>query len=62
MANKKCSLRVLSLNGKVLTGTAAQLSYISQRGGWDKYHWDIVSNVYDKIIKEQNRSLFRIAK
>ena len=62
MAYKQCSLRVIRPDGKILTGTAAQISYISQKGGWDKYHWDIVSNIYDKIIAEQNRSQLRIAK
>ncbi len=34
---RKCSLQVLSDKNKMLYGTAAQLHYISEQGGWDEF-------------------------
>jgi hypothetical protein len=56
---RKCSLQIMK-DGRVLKGTAAQLHYISAKGGWDKYHHDLIENVYSKIMKEQNRPFLRI--
>lgn len=44
MGKKKCSLKVLSNEGKMLSGTAAQLHYISEKGGWDAFMEKTVSD------------------
>ena len=48
---KKCSLVVIKGN-KILKGTAAQISYISAHGGWDKYHEDLVNKITEDVSKE----------
>lgn len=66
MSKKKCSLRVINSGKKPLFGTAAQLAYISQRGGWDNYHKELVTEiaeeVYDKIMAEMNKPKLRSVK
>lgn len=34
---RKCSLKVLSDDNKLLHGTAAQLHYVKEQGGWDAF-------------------------
>ena len=63
---KKTSIKVTSSTGKLLHGTAAQTRYISLHGGWDAYHEELTSNitkkVFKELMKEQQKSLFKIAK
>lgn len=40
---RKCSLKVLSDDKKLLHGTAAQLHYIKEEGGWDNFIEKITS-------------------
>lgn len=40
----KCSLKVLSADNKMLHGTAAQLHYISEQGGWDTFMQKTISD------------------
>ncbi|WP_138342657.1 hypothetical protein [Intestinibacter bartlettii] len=59
---------------KILKGTAAQISYISDNGGWDKYHEDLVNKITEEVSKEvatkilkeliyeQNKHKFKIIK
>ena len=51
MGNKKCSLKVLSNNGKTLSGTAAQLKYVSDNGGWDAYIEKVASDAAKIAVK-----------
>ena len=72
--SKKCSLVAISSNGNVVKGTAAQLVYVSNKGGWDKYHKNLVTEItnkvakelvpkiYDEIMKNMNKPDLKIAK
>ena len=63
--SKKCSLRVMGDKGP-LYGTAAQLAYISKKGGWDEYHKELIAEiteeVYYKIMDKQNKPNLKIIK
>lgn len=40
---RKCSLKVLSDDNQLLHGTAAQLHYIKEQGGWDAFIENLAS-------------------
>lgn len=65
MSNKS-SIKVLSDSGKMLHGTAAQLKYVSDQGGWDKYHEKlaakITNTVIKEMVKEQRKATYKVAK
>lgn len=42
--HKKCSLKIYD-GKKMLYGAAAQSHYIKKKGGWDKYHRDLVQDM-----------------
>lgn len=66
MGKKKCSLHVLSDNGKMLHGTAAQLHYISENGGWDAFIEKTVSDAAKLAVaytfKEMEKAKFKTIK
>ncbi len=52
MSNKrKCSLKVLSDDNKLLHGTAAQLHYIKEQGGWDEFMRKIISDATEIAVQ-----------
>lgn len=68
MGKKKqgtCSLQIYK-DGKLLKGTAAQLHYTKEHGGWDNYHYELVEKiteeVYGKFMAEQNRPVLKLVK
>lgn len=66
MSKKKCSLKVLSNDGKMLSGTAAQLHYISENGGWDAFMKKTVSDAaklaVEHAFKEMDKAKFKTVK
>lgn len=60
------NLRVVGKNGNLLRGGAAWLRYISQRGGWDEYHkqliQEIVEDVYTKVLEKQSKPFLKMVK
>ncbi len=56
---KKCSLRIVGDNGKILRGTAAQLHYISDRGGWDSFIEEIADNSARVAVKHAFKELMK---
>lgn len=63
---RKCSLKVLSDdNNKLLHGTAAQLHYIKERGGWDAFIEEITSEAatiaVQHAFKEMEKAKFKTA-
>lgn len=66
MSNKKCSLHVLSNDGKMLSGTAAQLHYISENGGWDAFMEKTASDAAKLAVahtfKEMQKARFKSIK
>lgn len=60
------SLRVMGKNGKMLGGGAAQLHRIKELGGWDAYHTELIQRVtkkvYEEVMEEMNRPIFKIVK
>lgn len=61
--SKKCSLRVLSDDNKTLYGTAAQLHYISEQGGWDAFMKKVTSESAEIAVqhafKEMEKARFK---
>lgn len=59
------NLVVFGENGRRLGGGAAQLRYIKQKGGWDEYHEELISDVtkevYKQIMKKQSRGFLKKA-
>ena len=52
MSNKrKCSLKVLSDDNKLLHGTAAQLHYIKEQGGWDEFMKKTISDAAEIAVQ-----------
>lgn len=51
MAQKKLKV-YSSKTGKRLGGGAAQLHYVKQKGGWDKYHYDLTEMITKKVYHE----------
>lgn len=49
--NRKCSLKVLSDDNQLLHGTAAQLHYIKEQGGWDTFIQKITSDAATVAVK-----------
>ena len=47
----KCSLKVLSDDNKLLHGTAAQLHYIKEQGGWDEFMRKIISDATEIAVQ-----------
>jgi len=66
MGKKKCSLKVLSDSGKTLSGTAAQLHYISENGGWDAFMEKTASDdaklAVKHTFKEMEKAKFKTVK
>lgn len=66
MGKKKCSLKVLSDKGKLLSGTAAQLHYISEKGGWDAFMEKTASDAARLAVahafKEMDKAKFKTVK
>ena len=66
MSKKKCSLHVLSDDGKMLHGTAAQLHYISENGGWDAFMEKTASEAAKLAVshtfKEMEKAKFKTIK
>ncbi len=66
MSKKKCSLHVLSDSGKTLHGTAAQLHYISENGGWDAFIAKTVSDAaklaVEHAFREMDKARFKTVK
>ena len=61
--SKKCSLRVLSDDNKMLYGTAAQLHYISEQGGWDAFMKKVTTEAAEIAVrhtfKEMDKAQFK---
>lgn len=61
--SKKCSLKVLSDDNKMLSGTAAQLHYIHEQGGWDAFIKRITTEAAEiavqYTIKEMEKARFK---
>lgn len=55
---KPCSL-VLIRNNRRLTGTAAQLTHISECGGWDSFLKGVAEQVLDNFAKSYNDAAHR---
>lgn len=51
---KKCSLRIYD-GSKTLTGTAAQLRHISDRGGWDNFLTEFATEAVTDFAKEATK-------
>ena len=65
MGKKKCSLQVPSKDGKsTLYGTAAQLKYVSDNGGWDasKITSDAAKVAVEHVFKEMKKAKFTTVK
>ncbi len=67
MGKKKCSLQVPSKDGKsTLYGTAAQLKYVSDNGGWDAFISKITSDAakvaVEHVFKEMKKAKFTTVK
>ena len=64
MGRKTCSLKVLSDDGKMLHGTAVQLHYISEQGGWDKFVENLSAAsakvAVDYAFKELEKAKFKV--
>ena len=48
---RKCSLKVLSDDNKLLSGTAAQLHHIKEQGGWDNFIKNITAEAATVAVK-----------
>lgn len=61
--HEKCSLKVLSDDNKLLYGTAAQLHYIKEQGGWDSFIEKITSEAatiaVQHTFKEMEKAKFK---
>ncbi len=55
--NRKCSLKVLSDDNKLLHGTAAQLHYVKEQGGWDAFIEKITSDAATVAVKHAFKEL-----
>lgn len=55
--NRKCSLKVLSDDNQLLHGTAAQLHYIKEQGGWDAFIQKITSDAATVAVKHAFKEL-----
>ena len=67
MGKKKCSLQVPSKDGKsMLHGTAAQLKYVSDNGGWDAFISKVTSDAakvaVEHVSKEMKKAKFTTVK
>lgn len=66
LSKKKCSLQVQSKDGNMLYGTAAQLKYVSDNGGWDAFISKITSDAakvaVDHVFKEMKKAKFTSVK
>ena len=60
---RKCSLKVLSDDNKLLHGTAAQLHYVKEQGGWDSFIEKITSEAATVAVqhafKEMEKAKFK---
>ncbi len=50
--SKPCSLKITGNTGRELSGTAAQLRYISSRGGWDQYVQDTYREIAQAVATQ----------
>ena len=61
--SRKCSLKVLSDDNKLLHGTAAQLHYVKEQGGWDSFIEKITSEAATVAVqhafKEMGKAKFK---
>lgn len=61
--SKRCSLKVLSDDNKMLYGTAAQLHYISEQGGWDAFMKKVTTEAAEIAVrhtfKEMDKARFK---
>lgn len=55
--NRKCSLKVLSDDNQLLHGTAAQLHYIKEQGGWDAFIAKLTSDAATVAVKHAFKEL-----
>lgn len=66
LSEKKCSLQVQSKNGNMLYGTAAQIKYVSDNGGWDAFISKITSDAakiaVDHVFNEMKKAKFKTVK
>ena len=64
--SKKCSLKVLSDDNKLLHGTAAQLHYISEQGGWDAFIEKTTAEAAEiavqHVFKEMEKARFKVVR
>ncbi len=64
MKHPKCSLKVLSDNNELISGTAAVLHFLKQQGGWDKYIEEVTkeatSIAVDYVFKEMDKAKFKV--
>lgn len=56
-AGKICSLKLQGNNGHELVGTAAQLHYISRRGGWDQFIRDLCLEIGQSVAAQVSDAL-----
>lgn len=54
---RKCSLKVLSDDNKLLHGTAAQLHYVKEQGGWDAFIENITTEAATVAVKHAFREM-----
>ncbi len=54
---KTCSLKLQGNNGHELVGTAAQLHYISRRGGWDQFIRDLCLEIGQSVAAQVSDAL-----